>query len=147
MEPEESFKWPVKRTFTIVKVYFSLLFEQHFPLTMTWRSILKPTLHSSLIIHCNNFTGVLTDLKLIWNKLLTNFITKLPRVFHIFSHSRQWNSFELFFPNDLRRNSCFIHCNETALNSFFPNDIETKFLLHSLQWNSFEFFFPNNIET
>ena len=29
--------------------------------------------------------GVLTDLKLIWNKLLTNFITKLPRVFHIFS--------------------------------------------------------------
>ena len=27
---------------------------------------------------------ILTDLKLIWNKLLTNFITKLPRVSHTF---------------------------------------------------------------
>ena len=49
-----------------------------------------------------------------------------------------------FFPNDIKY-SCFIYCNR-ALNSFFPNDIYQKFLLHSVQWNSFEFFFPNDIK-
>ena len=33
--------------------------------------------------------GVLTDLKLIWNKLLQNFITKLPRVFSYLFISQQ----------------------------------------------------------
>ena len=44
--------------------------------------------------------GVLTDLKLIWNKLLTNFLTKLPRVsytFFIFSIRNLliWSPFKL----------------------------------------------------
>ena len=37
-----------------------------------------------------------------------------------------------FFQMTSLQNSCFIHCNETAFNSFFPNDMKTKFLLHSL---------------
>ena len=50
-------------------------------------------------------------------------------------HSLQCDrALDSFCQTLLGRNSCFIHCNDRALNSIFPNDMKTKYLLHSLQW-------------